>query len=133
MKKKLIKISALLMAFVIAGAPVAALADSSYTYNYDYWEEYQESPEGNKPEKEFLFITKGDIYSHIIYHFEGIENKDNYDSLKLCIDSIIKKTKGVDYEIIVVDNGSNDINKPLIEEYLKCNNCKYIYFKHRKI
>lgn len=45
MKKKLIKISALLMAFVIAGAPVAALADSSYTYNYDYWEEYQESPD----------------------------------------------------------------------------------------
>ena len=45
MKKKITKIVALLMALLLVSAPVSALADSSYTYNYDYWEEYQECPD----------------------------------------------------------------------------------------
>lgn len=50
MKKMLIKVGALLIALVMfAGAPVCVLADSSYTYNYDFWEEYQECPDAYTP------------------------------------------------------------------------------------
>lgn len=57
-----------------------------------------------------------------------IPSKDNFDSLKLCIESIINITKYNNYEIIVVDNGSNEDNKKLISDYLNNNNIKYIYF-----
>lgn len=46
----------------------------------------------------------------------------------MCIDSIIKNTHDIKYEIIVVDNGSNKDNKEIISNYLKENNCRYIYF-----
>lgn len=46
MKKTFTRIVALLFAVVIfAGAPIAAHAETSYTYTYDYWEEYQECPD----------------------------------------------------------------------------------------
>lgn len=45
MKKALTKIGALLLAMVIFAAPVGVCAQTSYTYTYDYWEEYQECPD----------------------------------------------------------------------------------------
>jgi len=58
-----------------------------------------------------------------------IPSKDNYDVLKVCIDSLIELTAYKNYEVIVVDNGSNDENKNKIKEYLDKNNCQYIYKK----
>jgi len=37
-----------------------------------------------------------------------IPSKDNPATLKACIDSIVEKTHGIDYEIIVADNGSRE-------------------------
>lgn len=51
----------------------------------------------------------------------------NYNTLKMtseCIESIYAKTSGVEYEIILVDNGSTDGSKEYFE---KDNRIKYIY------
>ena len=56
-----------------------------------------------------------------------IPSKDNPSLLKQCIDSLTEKTDYSNYEIIVVDNGSNDENKSLISEYLKGKNAVYHY------
>jgi len=51
----------------------------------------------------------------------------NYNTLRMtaeCIDSIIEKTHGITYEIILVDNGSKDGSKEFFE---KDNRIKYIY------
>ncbi|MGN1317922.1 MAG: glycosyltransferase [Lachnospirales bacterium] len=40
-----------------------------------------------------------------------IPSKDNYDVVKRCVESIREKTKYDDYEIIIVDNGSENKNK----------------------
>lgn len=47
MKKKLTKIAALMLAvMVFAGTSISTYAmDRSYTYNYDYWEDVQDSPD----------------------------------------------------------------------------------------
>lgn len=39
-----------------------------------------------------------------------IPSKDNPDILKCCLQSICRFTKYINYEIVVVDNGSNDSN-----------------------
>ena len=56
-----------------------------------------------------------------------IPSKDNYEVLRRCIDSLIRVTKYDDYEIIVVDNGSNESNKAIIEKYLEENGASYLY------
>ena len=40
-----------------------------------------------------------------------IPSKDNVGMLKLCIDSVNEKSRYPSYEIIVVDNGSNEENR----------------------
>ena len=60
-----------------------------------------------------------------------IPSKDNPDILEKCIRSLIKLTRDVRYEIVVVDNGSNSENKCKIEELfdgLKQDlvNCEYV-------
>lgn len=54
-----------------------------------------------------------------------IPSKDNYNVLKRCIDSIRNKNTYKNYEIIVVDNGSNDGNKSKYSAIAD----KYIYEK----
>lgn len=47
MKKTIKRISALAIgALVLAGSPMAAwAAEGSYTYNYDWWGDFQDSPD----------------------------------------------------------------------------------------
>lgn len=56
-----------------------------------------------------------------------IPSKDHPDILKQCINSIIDFTDYTNYEVIVVDNGSNDKNKELIAAYLESVGATYLY------
>ena len=56
-----------------------------------------------------------------------IPSKDNYKVLKRCIESIFTVPAGVDFEVIVVDNGSSDKNRAKIEPLLEQHGCKYVY------
>lgn len=47
-----------------------------------------------------------------------IPSKDNPQTLETCLRSLIRLTRDEDYEIIIVDNGSNDENKCKIEGLL---------------
>lgn len=58
-----------------------------------------------------------------------IPSKDNPAILKQCIDSLIGFTDYKNYEIIVVDNGSNDENRAVIQAYLADAGAVYIYDK----
>lgn len=56
-----------------------------------------------------------------------IPSKDNYDILKQCITSICRETTYKNYEIVVVDNGSNGENKKKYEELLRKYDCTYFH------
>lgn len=58
-----------------------------------------------------------------------IPSKDNYDILSTCIESIKKLTLYEKYEILVIDNGSNEDNRNKYEQLCKENNCTYYYEK----
>lgn len=55
-----------------------------------------------------------------------IPSKDNEEVLKRCIESVIG-TASMDYEIIVVDNGSKEETRQLLSGYLEDKNCVYLY------
>ncbi len=55
-----------------------------------------------------------------------IPSKDNEEILKCCIESVIS-TASMDYEIIVVDNGSKEEARQFISGYLGDKNCVYLY------
>ena len=94
--------------------------------------------------KEDCFIRRG-IAAHteylteistyrVVYEVTGrplvsiiIPSKDNPAMLKQCIMSILRVTTYTNYEIIVVDNGSNEQNKNEIETVLSEYSCKYVY------
>ena len=56
-----------------------------------------------------------------------ILSKDHAEVLFRCIDSICRFTDYQNYEVIVVDNGSTDLNKKQIEAYLSEHGCRYLY------
>lgn len=56
-----------------------------------------------------------------------IPSKDNPKVLERCLESIVKLTKDVRYEIVVIDNGSNEENRKYIEEMKVKLGFKYIY------
>ena len=56
-----------------------------------------------------------------------IPSKDNYDIIYKCINSIKSITKYQNYEIIVVDNGSNNENKLRYQSLCKEKSCLYYY------
>jgi GT2 family glycosyltransferase len=58
-----------------------------------------------------------------------IPSKDNVNMLKTCINSIVENTEYGNYEIIVVDNGSNDENSKSYVDIISKVNGKYIYEK----
>lgn len=59
-----------------------------------------------------------------------IPSKDNPRVLKQCIDSINDFTTYRNYEIIVIDNGSNEKNHAEIEGYLNKRNIRYLYDRY---
>jgi len=70
----------------------------------------------------------------ILYGVEGtplvsviIPSKDHPDILKQCIDSLRAFTRHSNYEIVVVDNGSQEENRARIREYLSCVGATYVY------
>lgn len=58
-----------------------------------------------------------------------IPSKDHPHILKQCIDSIRSFTAYTNYEIVVVDNGSSEENRAMIEAYLKEAGAVYVYEK----
>ena len=58
-----------------------------------------------------------------------IPSKDNYEVLQNCFDSLHEITRYQNYEIILVDNGSNDNNKEKYQQLANKYNVKYIYQK----
>ena len=60
-----------------------------------------------------------------------IPSKDNPDILKCCLQSIRKFTKYINYEIVVVDNGSNDSNRKEYEKLVGTfeGQASYVYEK----
>ena len=72
----------------------------------------------------------------IVYGVEGnplvsiiIPSKDHPDVLIRCIESIRKYTHYPNYEFVVVDNGSEEENRRIIETYLTDIGGKYVYEK----
>lgn len=77
---------------------------------------------------------KGVVQCYPVYKTESMDlvsivipSKDNFDVLKRCIDSIYAVPAGVSFEVIVVDNGSNDDNRKKYSELLESHNAAYIY------
>lgn len=58
-----------------------------------------------------------------------IPSKDNYTILERCIRTLVSITEYKNYEIILVDNGSNDENREKCEALSKEFNINYIYEK----
>lgn len=56
-----------------------------------------------------------------------IPSKDNYEILKQCITSIRRETTYKNYEIVVVDNGSNAENKKKYQELADANQVTYFH------
>lgn len=56
-----------------------------------------------------------------------IPSKDNPEILKQCVDSIVDLSTYTNYEIIVVDNGSNSENHQWISAYLEEKGARYLY------
>ena len=77
---------------------------------------------------------KGVVQCYPVYHTEStdlvsivIPSKDNYDVLKRCIESIYTVPAGVSFEVIVVDNGSNDENRAKYSALLEEHGASYFY------
>lgn len=55
------------------------------------------------------------------------------DVIKECLDSIFSQKCKYDFEVILVDDGSNNVTKEILKEYEKYNNCKIIHQKNTGI
>lgn len=56
-----------------------------------------------------------------------IPSKDNFKLLKRCVETFVLCAKDVDYELIVVDNGSADENRMCINSFLEEYGATYLY------
>lgn len=56
-----------------------------------------------------------------------IPSKDNFKIFKRCIESLVTKTQYKNYEIILVDNGSEEKNHQMYAELCQKYNIRYIY------
>jgi Predicted glycosyltransferases len=122
-----------------------------------HWRERKESTAINIDSKPYIFeatkkakedaITRRnlsatleyveDIYQYRVKYYNNelpkvsiiIPSKDNYKLLSTCIKSIIELTTYQNYEIVVVDNGSNEENRQLYASLCDNNKCTYHYEK----
>ncbi|WP_051650740.1 glycosyltransferase family 2 protein [Lachnoclostridium phytofermentans] len=85
--------------------------DGAVTYNKRYFQH------------NIMYVNKSSPKVSII-----IPSKDNYAVLKKCLSSI-SITKYQNYEIIVIDNGSDSVNKQKYQELCDRMFVKYIYYK----
>ncbi len=74
--------------------------------------------------------------ARIVYEPQGnplvsiiIPSKDNFNIIERCIVSLVERTTYSNYEIIVVDNGSNEENRKKYETLCKNYNARYYYEK----
>lgn len=58
-----------------------------------------------------------------------IPSKDNLQTLKRCIETFRQCAKDMDYELIIVDNGSTNDNRMRINAFLEACGAKYLYEK----
>lgn len=72
--------------------------------------------------------------SRIFYHPEGqpkvsiiIPSKDNFLCIQTCLTSIYEKSTYPNFEVLLIDNGSNPENKIKYEKICKNYNCTYHY------
>ncbi len=56
-----------------------------------------------------------------------IPSKDHPDLLKSCLSSFKERTEYGSYEFVIVDNGSSEANKALVEELCEEYGCTYVY------
>lgn len=75
-------------------------------------------------ETNIIYNVRFDTFLSII-----IPSKDNFKVLERCILSVIENTININYEIIVVDNGSSEENKILYENLCKKFKIIYVYKK----
>lgn len=120
-----------------------------------HWRERQESTAINPEAKEYVreaakrakeeaLMRRGyqgevewekDIYQYRVHYKPPkntlvsvvIPSKDNFDVYKRCVDSLFALTKNVKYEIVTVDNGSNEENRKKYEDYAEQKKITYIY------
>lgn len=114
----------------------AAFAMSAKNYAADAARYAKEDWIRRNQENAYLEYIPGMSQYRMIYRVVGnplvsiiIPSKDNPDVLKQCIDSVYEFTTYQNFEVIVIDNGSNDFNKVKISEYLRSRNATYIYQK----
>lgn len=76
----------------------------------------------------------GKEYGAVTYDTEGeplvsviIPSKDNAEVLSVCLKSIYEKNEYVNFEIIIVDNGSNEKTRAVLEELKSRYKFTYIY------
>lgn len=72
--------------------------------------------------------------SRVFYHAEGepkvsiiIPSKDNFSCIQTCIASIYEKTTYSNFEVVLMDNGSNEENKGKYEEICEKYHCSYYH------
>lgn len=72
--------------------------------------------------------------SRVFYRPQGqpkvsiiIPSKDNFSCIQTCLTSIYEKSTYPDFEVLLIDNGSNSENKANYEEICKKYNCSYFY------
>lgn len=78
--------------------------------------------EAEERTREYRMVYRGEGLVSII-----IPSKDHVQMLCDCIDSLEANTDYKDYEIIVVDNGSNEENRSSLERILSQKQIRYIY------
>ena len=122
-----------------------------------HWREREESTSGNATVKPYVFEAakkakmdslerrglKGEavfvdtMYQYnIVYTVKDdpkvsivIPSKDNYEVLSRCIETLHKYTEYKNFEVILVDNGSNNENKKKYDDLCKKHGMKYFYEK----
>lgn len=93
----------------------------AFYHRNDSWKGSVEGA-GKMAEKELRFGKQDSLLSVII------PSKDNFEMLKVCLDSVRKTAGVIPMEIIVVDNGSCEHAKQEIENYIaEDGKIKYIY------
>lgn len=131
MKKKIIRIAALVMLFTLLAAETLTFADTGYTYNYDFWDDVQYSPDSYAVkatltyielglDKSFVGATSIFVKDNVIYLCDAdneriieIEYADGKYSVKKIVEEFTGNADPLTFnglsDIFVTDDGSRFI------------------------